>query len=190
MKIGVTVQVHDRKAWRRWLSAHHTTAKEVWLVYYKKASGKRRVAYNDAVEEALCFGWIDGLTKAIDDEKYAQRFTPRRRGSQWSASNIERMRKLIASKKVTRAGLAVAGSIAHKLRPGSEKRSALPRDLEQELRSDPLVWKQFNRFPASYKRIRIGWIEAARRRPEIFRQRLRYFIRMTKQGKRYGFIRE
>src|SRR5436190_20780518 len=116
MQIGKTLYVSTRRAWRAWLAKHHNTETEIWLIYYKKHSSHPRIPYNDAVEEALCYGWIDSTLKPIDDEKYAQRFTPRKSKAKWSAMNIERMRRLIRQKKVTRAGLTAAKDVLGTLR--------------------------------------------------------------------------
>jgi mannose-6-phosphate isomerase-like protein (cupin superfamily) len=102
-----TLSVPDREGWRDWLSQNHKSEREVWLVLYKKGAGKRGVSYDEAVEEALCFGWIDSIIKKIDGESYAQRFTPRKSGSNWSASNIARINKLIREDRMTTSGLAV-----------------------------------------------------------------------------------
>lgn len=106
MKLGKTLYVTNRKHWREWLEENHDKKTEIWLVFYKKASGKPSIAYNDAVEEALCFGWIDSMEKGIDQERYALRFTPRNPKSKWSKSNIERVQKLIKEGKMTKAGLS------------------------------------------------------------------------------------
>ena len=106
MKITKTLHVTNRKDWRKWLREHYKTEKEIWLVYYKKATGKPRIEYNDAVEEALCFGWIDSTEKSMDAERYATRFSPRRPRSNWTETNKERARRLIAEGKMTEAGLA------------------------------------------------------------------------------------
>src|SRR5256714_6856115 len=105
MEIGTTLYVKDRRRWRAWLARHHKTAPEIWLIYYKKHSGKPRIPYNDAVEEALCYGWIDSLTKPIDEDRWAQRFSPRRSSSRLSEMNRERVRRLIAARRMTKAGL-------------------------------------------------------------------------------------
>jgi uncharacterized protein YdeI (YjbR/CyaY-like superfamily) len=97
----------DRKAWRHWLMKHHSKEPGVWLIYYKKDSGKTRVSYNDAVEEALCFGWIDSIMKPVDEEKYTQKFTPRKIKSVWSALNKRRVEKLSEQKLMTPAGIAI-----------------------------------------------------------------------------------
>lgn len=192
MELGETLYVTNRKEWRAWLAKHHKTNKEVWLVYYRKASGKPRIPYNDAVEEALCYGWIDSTYKRVDDERLAQRFSPRRKGSPLSPMNKERVRRLATAKKMTRAGWE---SIAHELEPESKaaktktlKQVELPQDILDELRADPLVWKNFQAFPESYKQIRVGFIDGARKRPAEFEKRLRYFIKMTGKNKRFGMV--
>jgi hypothetical protein len=117
----------------------------------------------------------------IDDETFAQRFSPRRRGAKWSAMNTERLRRLIKQGKVTKAGLAAAEGV-------TGKRTDIAPDILRRLKRDETTWKNFQRFPASYKRIRIGWIEGARSRPEVFEQRLQHFLKMTSQNKRYGMV--
>lgn len=193
MEISETLYVTNRKQWRAWLAKHHKSKKEIWLVYYRKETGKARIPYNDAVEEALCYGWIDSTYKPIDAESFGQRFSPRRKGSPVSPMNKERIRRLIAKKKMTKVGME---SIGHELTEDLKTKSAseqlkafkLPADILEMLKADPIVWEYFQKFPESYKRIRIGWIEGARHRPEEFEKRLRYFIKMTREGKRYGMV--
>jgi uncharacterized protein YdeI (YjbR/CyaY-like superfamily) len=106
MKVGTTLYVINRKDWRVWLEKHHTSEKEIWLISYRKNSGKQTIPYETAVEEALCFGWIDSIEKGIDHERFAQRFTPRKPKSNWSDSNKERVKRLIKKGKMTEAGFA------------------------------------------------------------------------------------
>ncbi len=106
MKVGKMLYVTKRDKWREWLEKFHDKEKEIWLVFYRKDSGKPIIPYNDAVEEALCFGWIDSIEKGIDHERFAQRFTPRKPKSQWSETNKERARRLIKDGKMTQAGFA------------------------------------------------------------------------------------
>lgn len=181
MKVGKTFYAKNRADWRRWLRANHQTAPEIWLIYYKKNSGKPRIPYNDAVDEALCFGWIDSILKPIDARKYAQRYSPRRKTSKLSDMNRERVRRLTKSGLMTKAGL---DAIAHTGKGAAE----LPADILKRLKANPTAWKHFQKFPASYKRIRVGWIHAARHRRDAFEQRLRYFIKMTAQNKRFGMV--
>ncbi len=105
MNIGKTLYVTNRKEWRKWFSKNYDKEKEIWLIYYKKTTGKPTISYNDAVEEALCFGWIDSIEKGIDRETFAGRFTPRKEKSNLSESNKERIKKLIKEGKMTKAGL-------------------------------------------------------------------------------------
>jgi uncharacterized protein YdeI (YjbR/CyaY-like superfamily) len=106
MEIGETLLVTSSQAWRLWLAQHHADRKEIWLIYYKKTSGKTGISYEESVEEALCFGWIDGAIKGIDAETYAGRFTPRRPKSPWSESNRARVARLLRAGRLTASGLA------------------------------------------------------------------------------------
>src|SRR5712692_2216139 len=107
MEIGETLLVTTRQEWREWLAQHYRDRKEIWLIYYKKGSGKTGISYEESVEEALCFGWIDGANKGINEETYAGRFTPRRPKSPWSASNRARVARLLEEGRMTEAGLAL-----------------------------------------------------------------------------------
>jgi uncharacterized protein YdeI (YjbR/CyaY-like superfamily) len=107
MDIGKTLRVRNGLEWRRWLARHHADTKEIWLVYYKKTSGKSGISYEDSVQEALAYGWIDGQNKTIDDTSYAGRFTPRKPKSNWSATNIARIKQLLAEGRMAEPGLAV-----------------------------------------------------------------------------------
>ena len=189
MKLGKTFYVKRRREWRAWLAKHHGTAPEIWLIYYKKHSGKPRIPYNDAVEEALCYGWIDSITKTVDGDRWAQRFSPRRPTSRLSAMNRERVRRLIASGRMTKAGLQRIEHVFDERSDTKQQRDwELPKDILRRLMRDPATWKNFQRFPQSYKRIRVGWIAAARRRPDVFKQRLAYFLKMTAQNRRFGMV--
>ena len=180
MDIGETLYVTDAKAWRSWLQQHYETATEIWLVYYVKASGTPSIAYNDAVDEALCFGWIDSVVKKHGPESRAQRFTPRRPGSPVSPMNQERMRRMTEQNRMTPAGLA-AGNVL-------DQPFVIPDDILAALKADEQTWANFHAFPESYKRIRVGWIDGSRSRQDVFETRLRYFLRMTAQNKRFGMI--
>ena len=184
MKITQTLDT-DRKGWRAWLKKNHAKAKEIWIVYHKKHTGKPSISYNHAVEEALCFGWIDSTAKTIDKDKYAQRFTPRKDIGNWSELNKERVRRLMAAGKMTAAGLAKVGEVHSRTLHKPELR--IPAKILKELKKDKQVWANFQKFPETYKLIRIGWI-AATKRPQTYQQRLRYFLKMTKQNKQYGML--
>jgi uncharacterized protein YdeI (YjbR/CyaY-like superfamily) len=180
MEITNTLYVTDRKDWRNWLREHYKSEREIWLVYYRKETGKRRISYNDAVEEALCFGWIDSIVKSLDQERTVQRFSPRKPKSNYSPANRERLRKLLRQRKVIKEVRETLGDLA-------EVKPEISTDILEALRANPEAWKNFQTFSDSYKRIRIGFIEGARKRPAEFEKRLRYFIRMTARNKQYGF---
>ncbi len=107
MEIGQQLVVRSRAQWRDWLARHHADHTEIWVVYFKKGSGQAGIGYEESVEEALCFGWIDGQMRGIDGQRYAVRFTPRRPAGNWSASNRERVTRLMRAGLMTEAGLAV-----------------------------------------------------------------------------------
>src|SRR5438270_641879 len=177
MNVGETLDVRTRAVWRAWLRRNHARKKEIWLVLHLKASGRESLAYNDAVDEALCFGWIDSIVKKVGPQSRAQRFTPRRRGSPVSEMNKARARRLVREGRMTAPGRAALGPSLRR------ERLVLAPDVENALRAEPGGWAHFQKFPAAYKRIRLGFIEGARRRPQVFATRLRYFVRMTAQGK-------
>lgn len=180
MNITNTLHVTDRKDWRAWLKKHYRTEKEIWLVYYKKATGKPRIEYNDAVEEALCFGWIDSTVRSLDEERTVQRYSPRKPKSSYSQANIERLRYLAAKKKVVKEVIDSLGNILN-------EEFVIPPDILKAIKANRGVWKNFQKFSESYKRIRIAFIEGARKRPDEFKKRLRYFIKMTEKNKMFGF---
>lgn len=180
MKITNTLYVTNRKDWRKWLREHYKTEKDIWLVYYKKASGKPRLPYNDAVEEALCFGWIDSIVKTLDDKRTAQRFSPRKPKSSYSQANKERLRKLVKQRKVIKAVLATLEDVL-------EERFEIPEDILEAIKANRQAWKNFQKFSEPYKRIRISFIDAARNRPAEFKKRLSYFIQMSEKNQQYGF---
>lgn len=179
MQITQTLYVTNRRVWRQWLSENHATAKEIWLLSYPVSASRPSMLYLHAVEEALCFGWIDGIAKKFDQERLAQRFTPRRPKSHWTELNKERARRLIASGLMTEAGQRVLPDL-------SIESFRIADDILAALQNDPQVWKHFQSFPAVYQRIRIGFIEEMRKQPDIFQQRLANFLKKTGQNKMYG----
>lgn len=180
MKITQTLYLTKRKDWRDWLKKHYKTEKEIWLVYPKKATGKPRIEYNDAVEEALCFGWIDSIIKTLDAEHTVQRFSPRKPKARYSQANIERLRNLVAKKKVIK-------EVAETLDEVLNKKFVIPADILKVIKANKAAWKNFQKFSEPYKRIRIAFINGVRNRPEEFKKRLRHFIQMTEKNKIIGF---
>jgi len=190
MEIKNTLYVTNRKNWRKWLSKNHNNKKELWLIYYRKETGKPRISYDDAVLEALCFGWIDSTIKKIDIERFAQRFSPRKSRSSLSQMNRERISELIKEKKMTKWGIK---AIAHVFNPKKVETNKLviPQDIYKALRTNKDAWKHFQKMPLSYKRIRVAYIEARKRHGmDIYKKSLNHFIKMTAQNKRIGFVRE
>ena len=171
-----TFYTAERSVWRKYLEDHFETAREIWFVFPMKESGEKSLSYNDAVEEALCFGWIDSTIKHIDPVRRAQRFTPRRKGSPYSRPNIERLiwlddRGLIHPK------------VRESILPLIRAPFVFPPDIIDALRQDETVWENYSRFSEPYRRIRIAYIEAARNRPEEFRKRLDSFVGKTRRNK-------
>jgi len=166
----------ERRQWRDWLAEHFESEREVWFVFPTVDSGETGVSYNDAVEEALCFGWIDGKAGTLDETHQLRRFTPRRPGSGYSQPNIERLQWLDQQ-----------GMIHPKIRPSVEALLRapfeFPEDILRALRRDETVWKNYLAFSEPYKRIRVAYIDAARKRPAEFEKRLENFIRKTRENK-------
>ena len=182
MELGKTIYVTNRNDWRSWLQKNHNKEKEIWLIYYRKSSGKPRIPYNDAVEEALCYGWIDSIVKSVDQEKFAQRFTPRRPGSCVSEMNKERVRRLIKNKLMTAKGLKT-------ILPVKNEKFAIAPDILKALKSSEQAWKNFQRLPAGYKKVRIGYLESQRRHSDkMFQRSLQYLVRMTAKNKKFGMV--
>jgi uncharacterized protein YdeI (YjbR/CyaY-like superfamily) len=192
VQISTTLYAEDRDAWRAWLECNHHKATEIWLIYFKKHTRRPSVAYAHAVEEALCFGWIDGIVKRIDDERYAQRFTPRRAASKWSELNRHRARRLIGEGRMTRAGEAVlpvdlmAGA-GERLgtRPRSDWADVVPDDLRAALQENRAAREYFERLAPSYRWQYVGWIASAKRE-ETRRKRVREAMGLLAQGRKLG----
>jgi uncharacterized protein YdeI (YjbR/CyaY-like superfamily) len=179
----------DRAKWRAWLRRNHRARTHVWLVYPRQASGRPRISYNDAVEEALCFGWVDSQQKGVDAARLAQRFTPRRPGSVLSEMNKQRVRKLVAQRRMAKAGLEAIAGVFDPDAPEPPLR--LAPDVRRALRADPAAWRNFQALPEGYARIRVAYVEAGRRHgPEQFAKRLRNLVAKTAAGKRFGFVKE
>lgn len=177
------LRLEKRSEWRAWLEANAERAAEVWLMYYKKHSGRSSLTYVDAVEEAICFGWIDGKIRKLDDERFAQRFTPRNPKSRWARSNIERARRMIREGKMTPAGLKV-------FNPGNPMPplpTKLPAALEEQFNKHKTARENFSRFPPSYRRITVGWIASAKKQETQLR-RLSQLIAHSASNKRIKFM--
>jgi uncharacterized protein YdeI (YjbR/CyaY-like superfamily) len=189
MEITRTLYPATRKEWRAWLAEHGSNESEIWLVYYRAATGKPTISYQDSLEEALCFGWIDGLIKKIDEEKYARRFTPRKTGSRWSELNKHLVAKLIREGRMTEAGLAKVEFTLSEASVSRPKRPPLPLPdwLKEGLMSSPAAWENFQNLPPSHRRNYIGWISDAKR-AETRQKRIREAIARLERNERLGLV--
>jgi uncharacterized protein YdeI (YjbR/CyaY-like superfamily) len=167
----------NREDWRKWLTDNFDKVNEIWFVFPQKTSSKKSILYNDAVEEALCFDWIDSTIKPLDNELRIQRFTPRHSKSTYSQANKERLRWLLENKMIH-------PKFEDKIRDLLSEPFIFPNDIIDKLKEDKTVWKNYQYFSESYKRIRIAYIEAARKRPEEYAKRLNHFIVKTKENKK------
>jgi uncharacterized protein YdeI (YjbR/CyaY-like superfamily) len=153
--------------WRAWLEEHHTTAPELWVGFHKRGSGRPSITWPESVDQALCFGWIDGVRRRIDDDRYAIRFTPRRKGSSWSNINLRRVEEL------TRLGLMhPAGHAAHAARSAAKsgiysyeqrKRARLPAAMTARFKRNRKAWTFFEAQPGWYRRTAVWWVVSAKR---------------------------
>lgn len=166
----------ERSEWRAYLAAHFESANEVWFVFPVQGSSEKSLSYNDAVEEALCFGWIDSINKRLDEAHCIRRFSPRKKGSAYSQPNIERLLWL------DERGL-ILPSVRAEVLPILSTPFRFPQDIINALKEDPAVWENYQGFSEPYRRIRIAYIEAARKRPEEFQKRLNSFMEKTRQNK-------
>lgn len=166
----------NRQYWRKWLENNFETRDDIWLEYPKKETGKKRILYNDAVEEALCFGWIDTTVKSLNKETTIQRFCKRRNSSSYSQANKERLKWLLEN------GL-IHKSVFEDIEKVTKEKFVFSRDIVEKLKTDKNTWENFQKMSEPYKRIRIAYIESARKRPEEFEKRLNNFIDKTKENK-------
>ena len=175
-----------RAAWRAWLEQHHTRSDGVWLVSYKKATGKARFDYDEAVEEALCFGWIDSKPNKLDDERAMLWFAPRKVGTGWSRLNKARAEKMIAAGQMTPAGLAKIEAAKQDGSWGALdaiEELTIPPDLDLALNANPIAAQYFQAFPRSVKRAILEWITNAKK-PETRAKRVAETARLAAQNVR------
>ena len=166
----------ERSEWRAYLLEHFETAPEVWFVFPLQESGEESISYNDAVEEALCFGWIDSVNRKLDGLHCIRRFSPRRKGSAFSRPNVERLIWL------EERGL-IHPKVRNSVLPVIRAEFVFPGDILDAIRADKAAWDNYRKFSEPYKRIRVAYIDAARKRPEEFQKRLKSFLEKTRQGK-------
>lgn len=183
MATTLTLDVRTRERWRAWLQKRHTSGTGIWFVFHKKHSGVTSVPYEDAVREALCFGWIDSLVKRLDDDRYARKFTPRKPTSKWSDPNRRRWAELKAAGALAAAGLAAAPTDnRYAPRPNIP---TLPAYIAKALKANKKAWAFFQKLPATSRRQFVVWIHVAKR-PDTREKRLRTSISLLADGKKLG----
>jgi uncharacterized protein YdeI (YjbR/CyaY-like superfamily) len=187
-----TFYPRDRQEWRAWLETNHATSNAIWLVYYKKDSGQPTVTYDEAVEEALCYGWIDSTPNKLDDQRFMQLFSPRKAKSPWSGLNKRRIESLMQQDLMAEPGLA---KIEAAQKDGSWtlyddiETLTIPHDLQQALNENEAANTFFTAFNPSSKKGILWWIKSAKR-PETRAQRIQETVRLAAVNKRAQFDRE
>ena len=184
------LHVLKRKEWRAWLAIHHESEKEVWLVFFKRHTGRERLEYDDAVEEAICFGWIDSTIRRLDGERYAQKFTRRSRTSKWSDLNIARAKKMIAARLMTPAGRTRIAPGALRLKRTKSKAQAagsdaIPPYIRDGLAADKKAWTFFESLAPSYRRLYVRWVDNAKKEETRLR-RLAEMLTTLRAGRKLG----
>ena len=186
-----TLYCKNRDDWRIWLEKNYQSEQEIWLIYYKKHTKKPTVTYNDAVEEAICFGWIDSLVKSIDKDTYMQKYTPRKTKSLWSLVNKNRAKKMISEGKMTPAGfeqIEIAKQNGNWDKAYSSKKDIeVPDFFEKELKKNKQAWTNFYNFANSYQNQYIGWIMAAKRK-ETQEKRIKTVIERCTNNQKPGMM--
>jgi uncharacterized protein YdeI (YjbR/CyaY-like superfamily) len=177
------LDIRTRKQWRAWLEKNHTSSAGIWFVFHKHHTGVKSISYEDAVREALCFGWIDSLIKRLDDDSYALKFTPRKPTSKWSDLNRARWKELEAAGQLAAAGLA-ASPTANTYAP-KPTIPELPAYIAKAFKSNAKAWEFFQALPRSHRRNYVVWIHIAKR-PETREKRIRESIALLAAGKKLG----
>jgi len=189
MKSDGMLYFKTRENWRRWLEKNHADAKEAWLIHYRKHVGKPGVQQREAVEAAICFGWIDGKLKKIDEERYALRFSPRKMDSVWSKINKGTAERMTESGLVTKAGLekieAAKKSGSWDKAYTNRERERMPSDLKAALMSDETAWHNFQTFANSYWNMYVGWVTSAKTL-ETRRKRIHGVVKRSAANKKPG----
>jgi uncharacterized protein YdeI (YjbR/CyaY-like superfamily) len=187
MKMPEMLYVTDREHWRTWLGLNHDKKKGVWLIYYRTGTGKPSIPYDDSVEEALCFGWIDGIIKKLDEEKFARKFMPRKSRSRWSRSNRERAEKMIKEGRMAEPGLArirdAKESGEWSKAQENRKELVIPAFFVETLSKNKKASEFFSNLAPTYKRHFVGWVSSAKRE-ETRAKRIKEALRYLEQNKK------
>ena len=180
-----TLDVRTRAAWHAWLEKHHGSATEIWLVFHKQHTGTPSIDYEDSIQEALCFGWVDSLVRRLDDDRFARKFTPRRPGSAWSLINRRRYASLQKRGLLQEAGRANAPGAKVAVAPSRRPWATVPRYMERALKADGAAWRRFEQLAPSYRRKYVGWVDSAKRE-ETKQRRLREAVALLAKGRKLG----
>jgi uncharacterized protein YdeI (YjbR/CyaY-like superfamily) len=186
MLLTATLEPKNRKAWREWLEHHHAIEKEIWLLFKKVSSGQLAFTYRDALSEAICFGWIDGVRQRIDDEKYAQRFSPRTKTSKWSSVNLALAKELEAEGLLSPSGIASLNQARFVQIDSSKQLEPFPPVwFITAVQADRVALSNFQNLPPSHQRRYVGWVSSAKRE-DTREKRIAEAISLLKENKRLG----
>jgi len=179
-----TLDVPSAKGWRLWLKKNHLAKQEIWLVFHKATSGVPSISYEDALDEALAFGWIDSVIKKIDDEKYARKFSPRRPRSIWSKSNIGRVERLRQEGRMSKWGLEAfekrTGEVSL-LEKFNREKAVVPGDFEVALKNSEIAWSNFQKMAPGHRKRYLMWIADAKK-PETRQKRIAEAVLLVAQN--------
>jgi uncharacterized protein YdeI (YjbR/CyaY-like superfamily) len=180
-----TLDARTRARWRAWLAANHAKAAEIWVVFYKPHTGKKTLAYHDALDEALCYGWIDSKIRRLDDDRYALRFVPRKPDSKWSDVNRKRYADLAARGLLAAPGIERAPTANRYPKRTKRYTDVPPAYIERAFKANACAWAFFESLAPSYRRYYIGWIDSAKRE-ETKKKRLREAVDTLAAGRKLG----
>jgi uncharacterized protein YdeI (YjbR/CyaY-like superfamily) len=182
-----TLRVETLEQWRDWLEEHHASESEIWIIFYKRRTGLASIDYEDALDEALCFGWVDSLVKRLDDDRFARKFTPRRADSRWSTKNRNRYEELKALGRLTRAGIDRPPTDRGYDAPPARLAlpSKLPTYIQAAFKKNATAFRHFEALPPSQRRRYVAWIDTAKREETKLR-RLEEAIRLLAAGQELG----
>lgn len=179
-----------REEWQAWLLENHNRKDIAWLGYYKKKSGQQSISYDESIEEALCYGWVDSLLKRVDDLVYVRKFTPRKKNSTWSLSNVKRVERLTAENRMAKAGLELVKAAKQNGRwdtaYSSHKKTEIPPELLLLLKENNMAFNNFFNFSESTRNRYCQWINSAKR-TETREKRLQAVLEFAELNKKAGF---
>lgn len=184
-KADRTLEIRTRQAWRAWLERNHASVAEIWLVFHRQHTGTPGVEYEAAVEEALCFGWVDSLVRRLDDDRFARKFTPRRSDSVWSESNRRRYAAVEARGLLAPAGRVRPPTGRVPVLPARRTFAKVPPYIARAFKAEPRAWATFGRLTQEQRRKYLGWIDAAKRE-ETKTRRLAEAVRLLARGEKLG----